>query len=104
MTPEIDQSDADNIHVVKTNSVLITKGNISRYTGETTLVDDTLIGVGNTIGVAHECVSPKIEELDPTKIEVEDVSDDDSNEKEPRGSFINSEGLRRSNRNQHHPT
>ena len=98
MTPEIDQSDADNIHVVKTNSVLITKGNISRYTGETTLVDDTLIGVGNTIGVAHECVSPKIEEFDPPKMEVEDVSDDDSDDEELRGSYVNSDVLRCSNR------
>ena len=62
------------------------------------------LGGGDPIDVPQECVSPKIEELDPPGIEVEDVKYEDSNNKEPRGSYVNSEGLRRSYRYRHQPT
>ena len=69
-----------------------------------TLVDKTPIGGGNTIEVPQECVSPKIEEFDPPQIKFEDVRDEDSDDKEPKASYVNSEGLRRSHRYPHQLT
>ena len=67
------------------------------------MVDETPLGGGDTIDVAQECVSPKIEELDPPKLGFEYVSDEDSNDKEPIGSYVNSEILRTSNRGRYQP-
>ena len=69
-----------------------------------TLVDETPLGGGDPIDAPKECVSPKIEELDPPKIEVEDVSNEDSNGKEPRVSYVNSEVLIRPHRDRHQNT
>ena len=80
VTPEIAQSDAERIQEARTNSVLIPDGNTGKSAGVATLVDDNPLGGGNPIDVPQECVSPKIEELDPPQIKVEDVSreeDDD---------------------------
>ena len=69
-----------------------------------TLVDETPLGGGDPIDAPKECVSPKIEELDPPKTEVKDVSNEDREDEEPRGSYVNSAGLRRSHRDRHQPT
>ena len=63
-----------------------------------TFFDETPLWGVNTIDILQECVTPKIEELDPPKIEVEDVRKDDINDKEPRGSYVNIEVLQHSNR------
>ena len=91
MTPEINQSDAEHIHAATTNSFLILGRDNSRSAGVAPLVDETSLGGGNPIDVTQECVSPKTEELDPPKIEVEDVSDDNSDNKGPIGSYVSSE-------------
>ena len=104
MIPEIAQSDAERIQDARTNSVLIPDGNTVRPAGVATLVDETPLGGGDPIDVPQECVSPKIEELDPPKIKVEDVSDEDSDDKESRGYYVNSEGLRHFHRDHHQLT
>ena len=84
VTPEIVQPDAERIHEATTNSVLIPEGNNIRSLGVSTLIDDTPLGGGDTIDAPQEHVSPKIDKLDLPKIEVEDVSAEDSDDKEPR--------------------
>ena len=91
VTPEIDQSNAERIPEATTNSDLIPGWNNSSSAGVATLVDDTPLGGVNPIDVAQECASPKLEELGPHKIEVEDVSDDNSDNKGPIGSYVSSE-------------
>ena len=102
--PEIAQYDADHIHEATTNSFLSPEGNNRRSAGVANFVDDTPLEGVNTIDFPRECVSPKIEELYPPKIEVEDVSNEDSNDEKPRGSYVNSEVLRRPHRDRHQNT
>ena len=102
-TPEIAQLDADRIHEATNNSVFIPEGNNSRSAGVTILVDETPLGGGDHIDVSQDFLPPKIQELDPPTIEVEDVSNEDSDNEEPIGSYVNSEGLVRSHRDRHQP-
>ena len=67
-------------------------------------VDKNPIGQGDPIDYPQECVSPKIEELDPPQIKAKDVRNEDRNDKEPRVYYVNSEGLRLYHRYFHQPT
>ena len=79
VTLEIGKSDGERIHDATTNSLLIPEENNRQSEGVATLVDETPIGGGDPIDVPQECVSHKTEVLNHSKIEVEDVSNEDSN-------------------------
>ena len=68
VTPKIDQSDAERIHESTTNSFFIPEGNNSGSSVVAALVGDTPLGGVYPIDAAQDCVSPKIEEFDPSKI------------------------------------
>ena len=66
--PEIYQSYAERIHEATDNNVLIPEGNNCRSAGVATFVNKTPLGGGDPMYVPQECVTPKIEDLDPPKI------------------------------------
>ena len=78
--PEIAQSDAEQIHEANTNIFLSPEGNNRRSAGVDNVFDEIPLEGVNPIDFPRECVSPKIEELCPPKIEVKDLSNEDSND------------------------
>ena len=123
VSPTVVQSNAERVQAAIQNSVLIDRNPVG-FTGVATLVDEQPAVLPNPTALSQECANPKVE---PTQVEVQDEveegeADDDvappalidrdepDNESDSddqnddditstaEGSYVNSDGLRLSNR------